>query len=363
VFEDADIGDSVSWFIQKKPNDKRSVFIQLCKNKGEALSQLFKRDYKDLLLDDKSYNLNENGISSKLYENCCRLGDISEIIVGIKAYQTGKGEPKQTKEIVDKKVFNSTFKVDDTYIQCIVGRDFHRYNFLQEPNLYISYGKWLAEPRESAPFFDEEKIIIRQTSDSIIAHIDDKQRINLNNVYNVGRIKNFSIKYILALLNSKLLNFIYQNVSQEKGRLFAEVKKVNLVKLPIKIVNIEIQNKFDDIVNELIEKYEIIKEISQKFQQNIQIKYNLEYLQFIQDWYVISFKEFVIELKKRKVNLTISEEVELENIFIQESTKLLYHKSQISTFDSEIDKLVYQVYELTDEEIAIIEGSFDSSKS
>ena len=34
--------------------------------------------------------------------------------------------------------------------------------------MYLSYGEWLAEPRKKAPFFDDEKIILRQTADSLI---------------------------------------------------------------------------------------------------------------------------------------------------------------------------------------------------
>ena len=99
--------------------------------------------------------------------------------------------------------------------------------------MYLKYGQWLAEQRETAPFF-EEKIILRQTSDSLIGNLDLTKSLNLNNVYNIGQINQYyDIKYILGLLNSRLMNYLYQNISQEKGRLFAEVKKVYLEKLPI----------------------------------------------------------------------------------------------------------------------------------
>jgi hypothetical protein len=75
---------------------------------------------------------------------------------------------------------------------------------------------------------------LRQTADSIIAHLDLTLSINLNNVYNIGQIdSNYNIKYILGILNSRVIKYLYQNISQEKGRVFAEVKKVYLEKIPI----------------------------------------------------------------------------------------------------------------------------------
>ncbi len=46
--------------------------------------------------------------------------------------------------------------------------------------------------------------------------------------------KKFALEFILALLNSKLYDFVYKNIAGEEGRAFAQVKGVNLAKLPIK---------------------------------------------------------------------------------------------------------------------------------
>jgi fido (protein-threonine AMPylation protein) len=68
----------------------------------------------------------------------------------------------------------------------------------------------------------------------LIATIDDKQYLNLNNVHNlVLKSENYSLEFILALLNSKFLSFMHRMIVPEFGRVFAEVKIVNLEKLPI----------------------------------------------------------------------------------------------------------------------------------
>ncbi len=359
VFDDADIGNSVSWVIQKEANDKSEILLQICKNKEEALKFPTSEDYDEIVNSDQCYNLLDSRISfAKLEKSSKKLVDIAKITAGIKPYQKGKGKPKQTSEDVKEKKFTSDKRVDNTYIQCINGGDFYRYGFLNEPGMYLSYGDWLAEVRRSAPFFDDEKIILRQTSDSLIGHIDDKQRINLNNVYNVGKKNDdFEIKYILALLNSKLMNLIYQKVAQEKGRTFAEVKKVNLSKLPIKSIPKSEQKVLTEKVDNIISQKESLFKVHNAFLGLIQSKFDIEKLsRKLESWHELTFKEFLKELKKKKVELSLSEEAEWMEYFNEQKSKADELKTKIAQTDSEIDAMVYELYGLSEEEIKIVEG-------
>lgn len=359
VFNDADVGDSISWIIQKKTNENNDVNILLCESPNDISNTHKTLSYDDILNNDGTYNINSHNISNKkLWSKAESLVEICNVVVGIKAYQKGKGFPKQTESIVKEKIFNSTLKKDDSFIQCVIGKDFHRYRFLEEPALYLSYGKWLAEPRENAPFFDNEKIILRQTADSLIANIDEGKRINLNNVYNIGKCKeSINLKYILSLLNSKLLNFIYQNVSQEKGRLFAEVKKINLAKLPIKSISKTKQQPFIEKADAMLSLNADLYAKRQRFTNrlttvfdNIKITGTLE--RFDED----DFKQFLAELKKQKITLTLVQQDEWEDYFGQYKAECNRLSETINNTDRQIDEMVYRLYDLTDEEIAIVEG-------
>jgi len=172
VFDDADIGNSVTWVIRKEANDRTALLLQICRNKEEAVKFPITKNYDEIVNSDQTYNLLGSRINFlKLEKGSKKLVEITGITAGIKPYQKGKGKPKQTAEDVKEKKFTSDKKVDDTYIQCINGGDFHRYGFLSEPEMYFSYGDWLAEVRRSAPFFDDEQIILRQTSHSLIGHL------------------------------------------------------------------------------------------------------------------------------------------------------------------------------------------------
>ncbi|MFZ4401539.1 MAG: hypothetical protein ACOYO1_16015, partial [Bacteroidales bacterium] len=69
-----------------------------------------------------------------------------------------------------------------------------------------------------------------------------------------------------------------------------------------------------------------------------------------------SYPEFIKELAKKKVKLSLSQEAEWEDYFNQESKKALELKTTIDATDKEIDKMVYALYGLTEEEIKIVEG-------
>jgi hypothetical protein len=75
----------------------------------------------------------------------------------------------------------------------------------------------------------------------------------------------------------------------------------------------------------------------------------------LQDWYLLSYSDFIKELAKKKIKLSLSDEAEWEEYFNAEAKKALSLKSKIDATDKEIDQLVYKLYDLTEEEIAIVE--------
>jgi type I restriction-modification system DNA methylase subunit len=166
------------------------------------------------------------------------LGQMCEMTVGVKPYQVGKGNPKQTREVVEKRVFDANYCKDVTYRQYLMGRDIDRYLIAPLEERWISYGEWLAEPRPEAPFLEPKRIIIRQTGDSIIAALEDKQRLTLNNIHNLrARQQPPTYEYLLAILNSRLITYFHHQIVPEADRVFAEVKIVDLERLPIRLIS------------------------------------------------------------------------------------------------------------------------------
>lgn len=96
----------------------------------------------------------------------------------------------------------------------------------------------MLRPRRTK-LFENPKILIRQTANRIIAAYDDQGWYCLKSGIIVQLPDNSEIQYfyLLALLNSKLMDFIYRDLVNEDNRIFPEVKPIQLFKLPIKIAN------------------------------------------------------------------------------------------------------------------------------
>ena len=99
-----------------------------------------------------------------------------------------------------------------------------------------------------------------------------------------------------------------------------------------------------------------LQELSQKFQRLLTRKFELEKLSTkLQDWYLLNFLEFIKELKKSKIKLSLKEEMEWEEIFLDKKEEAEKVKNEIEMTDKEIDRMVYKLYGLSEKEIEIIE--------
>lgn len=87
--------------------------------------------------------------------------------------------------------------------------------------------------------FEENKIIMRQTSDSIRCAYDQDGFYTLNSILVLKKNTNiYNYKYIATVLNSTLTDFYYKKLTQEEGRAFAEVKPANVRKLCLPHANV-----------------------------------------------------------------------------------------------------------------------------
>jgi hypothetical protein len=241
----------------------------------------------------------------------------------------------------------------------LTGSDFNRYS-LNDTNQLIRYNtKELHRPRKREVFEANEKILLRQTGAYPICMIDNEKYFTLDTVHNGLLINDkFDIKFILSILNSSLIRFLYESQINEGGKVFAQVKIIYIDPLPVKKISIIEQKPFIEKVDLMLSINKELIEQSQKFQRTIQRKFELETLpKKLQDWYLLSYADFVKELAKLKIKLTLSQEAEWEDYFIPEAKKMLDIKNEIDATDKAIDKMVYELYELTPEEIEIINNS------
>ncbi|MBU0578222.1 Eco57I restriction-modification methylase domain-containing protein [Patescibacteria group bacterium] len=227
-------------------------------------------------LKKETTRLIDDAILSDDYD---RILDCLEIQQGI----IYSGQKKE--DVFSNKIINKTYK------KCLDGRDILKWFINWDAkieNKYISYTTQLHRAREERLYLANKKILIPRRATTIYGTIDDMQFYVLNTAYiclNKNE-KDYYIEYLLALLNSSYINFIY-------NQLFFgwQITIPALEILPVKKINKANQEDFKVIV------------------------------------------EKIILAKKQNI------------------------KVDISTFEKQIDQMVYKLYELTPEEIQIVEKS------
>jgi hypothetical protein len=236
------------------------------------------------------------------------LGDIVIAKAGVKLYEKGKGDPPQTDKTLKERPYTVKGNRPPGWQKLYRGKNIERYK-ISEVDEFVNYGPCLAAPRNSK-LFEKIKILMRRTDDRILACIDSDSAIAVNSchVISLKTETNLSLLYILGLINSRLMQKIFalQN-PQMVNKVFAEIKVIYVEKFPIRPID------FSDPTDTA--RHDRMVELVQQ----------------------------MLDLNKQLAEAR------------EPQTKTVLQR-QIETTDRQIDRLVYELYELTEEEIRIIEG-------
>jgi len=214
---------------------------------------------------------------------------------------------------IDNFVFDK--KINQKYKLFIRGENVVRYNIHWDGKYLFYEPKKLYNPM-FPELFENEKIIVQEVTGrhGLICAYDNKgyytthafsicvlkyklaniKRKNLKISYEEVNIsKQYDLKYLLSLMNSKLLNVYFKLMISGELNVYPD----NLKMLPIKPIEPEVQKKFIDIVDQILSIYE-------------------------------------------KYGYPLSNDI----------------LAKVRELEDQIDQLVYQLYDLTPDEIKIIEG-------
>ena len=299
-------------------------------------------------------NKKEKEIISKIKNNQ-KLADFFEVSQGLIPYDKYRGHDEYT---IKNRIWHSNVKKDETYKKELKGEDVKQYLLNWNNELWISYGEWLAAPRERK-FFVNKRILIREiTKDKLFACYTEEEFYNTPSLINVINEKDIlELKYILTIINSKLLGWYHNKTSPKANKgLFPKILVNDVRNLPLVNISLEKQQSFIEKADKMLSLNRELQDLSQKFQRMLLRKFDLEKLSTkLQEWYLLDFSDFIKELKRLKVKLSLSQESVGEEYFLEDKSKAIAVDSDIQNTDKEIDSMVYRLYDLTDEEIKIIE--------
>jgi len=332
-------------------------------------------------------------VFEKIHRDSLPLGELVEIQQGI--IYSGK---------LKEEVFANS-PVTSEYKPILDGRDIDRYIInwnLKKENKYLKYSKELHRAREERLFLAKEKLLIPRKSTSIVAAYDNKQFYALNTAYLLlPTVKGYSIKYLLALLNSKLVKNIYKkkwvgwqivipalkelpikpssvNIQQEFANLVDHILEINkdILAFETKVNNTqELLKDFDFILGDLADipgtRVELRDRIGKPRIKREGLKVFLDSKSYIEckSEYTANYIELYLEslgdTLRGKTNSEVVDLIripkspaQLQNI-LQKRQELLNQieklKHRQDEIDKEIDERVYKLYGLKEEEIKIVE--------
>jgi hypothetical protein len=307
------------------------------------------------LLNKLSYNLSI--INDFFYVNWgARTGNIKKYIIKDNVH------PKAKKMINGKNI--KKYYIENSNEYMIYDKE-KLYNpmfkeLFENPKLFIpdvSGNKGIRVAYDEESYYAEHTVSIIIRKDRILKAKRNNKFIIKENVDKA--LCDINEKYVLTILNSNVINFYFK----EKIGGGLHVYPEDIKQLPIKIISTIKQISFiekADLMINLNKKYYEKKYIFlELLKSNYLIKKETNKLKY---FYNYEFKDLLIELKKQKIDIKLSGQTELLDLFNKYKKEIIDLKQKIDFTENEIDQLVYNLYNLTSDEIKLIEGIVDNNK-
>lgn len=300
VFENATVGQSVVYLFSKYKNKDNIMNLYEVNNKKEIEHTTYKANhYQQSYYDSIVYNRFRMLFTSEDYNLIRKIDSANSTLEIYFRGHTGIRSKIGQKNIISKSADTKFHKKG-----IISGGQVHKYRIDYDGDYINVNPDILHGGGYDKDIIENEKILIRQTSDKLICSLDNNNLYHLNNVHSFSPISNkCDIKYILAILNSKLIDFYYKKISLEEGRTMAQIDIEVVEKFPIPYIDKSKQEKFTIIVDKI---------------------YNLT-----------QAENYINDLK---------------------------NQNSLKQYENKIDFMIYKLYNLTMDEVKIIDPEFTMSE-
>ena len=224
-WEEAEVGFPIMIKLQKESNknkrDNFAITVKWAENENHIKSKRFLiNKYKQsifLSTDRKKFELyfnkNDYDLVNKMRTHSTKK--MQEVIRGYSGVIGKKGKPS---------ILSDNNMNGGRYVKAL-----HSGSELE--SFHISYKKgWLnLDPKKiksggDSTMFEQKKILMRQTGDSIICAVDSKKYYHTNNIHNFTPCsKETFLEWVAIIFNSKAMNRFYKIISMEQKRPMAQI--------------------------------------------------------------------------------------------------------------------------------------------
>lgn len=325
-------------------NSSKSIETIKSVTKNEAIRSI------DNLLS--LFELNQAAVSliQKIRNSSEPMSTYFVISQGLIPYDKYRGHDEYT---IKNRIWHSDHAKDATYRKELKGGDVSRYLLNWNGSLWISYGDWLAAPRD-IKYFTQPRILIREiTDDKLFATYTDEEYYNTPSIINAVPIENVNQKTILAIINSKLLGWYHNSTSPKANKgLFPKILINDVRNLPI-VLPAE-PNILADTVDKMLQINTELFEQDAHFRKLVASELAItKWPTKLNRWWTLDFSDFISTLKAKSSLAQRDDLLQLFEKYKKDCSKL---DVSIQKTDRETDHLVYELYHLTHEEIQIVES-------
>ena len=374
VFEDAEVGSSliITFEIIKDVDLNNVVRMANCEKTIDFMEQSNITE---------NYLLQSQLMQSDKAEIVIQSKDSSSIKAKIEKYPAAKSNYKfknglNPGNIKDKLIT----RTQNALTQKIIwGREIKRYG-IQWGGDYVVYDEHIADnltlddiqskkgmkkqtkidfALRDRTLFETEKLVIRKTGDSLICCYDNNNFYFDTLVHGIYQCNpEYSLKYILAIINSQPATYFYRCLHDIKGKVFAKISLDDLSNFPIPTItetNKDVVKEMESFADTMLSLNSQLQEKRNRFLRRLSD--NLEGVKIttaLQQFDQMDFKGLMAELKKQKIHIPVKDQDEWENFFNDCVAECQELSAQIKSTDEEIDAKVFDLYGLTEEERRIV---------
>jgi len=220
--------------VKRKDNVNMSVFENQYHEKQESW---YNEEDAIILIN---LSTKDQLLLKKLDDNSTELGVLLNVYVGIVASGI--------------KQFLTNIQESSIHKKYLQGKHLNRFNYSFN-NLFIRFDKKQLHSNTNEKVYElKEKLLLRKTGNDLITSYDDKQYYTDQSIYNIylKNNSNLSLKYVLSLLNSKLLNYYFKTKMVTNADVYPYIKGIHLKKLPLIEISLNYQKPFIYIVDQIL---------------------------------------------------------------------------------------------------------------
>ena len=166
--------------------------------------------------------------------------------------------------------------------------------------------------------------------------------------------KKYDLRYVLGMLNSKIVEFFLHKTSPLKQKGYFAYASKFLNDVPVPLADKPIQELVSKKVSEIIEINKQLQEQKDEFLDLLTINHSIKITRDLNHFYELDFDKFVKELDKQDKKLSLDKQLEWRKFFNSSKTKILGYQDRRKRIDNEIEEMFYSVYDLNKNETKIV---------